>query len=99
MARMNAHREFQDRIATAFDELDVLEEMGQEGWEMTGFGPLVLHFRRPVDPGQRVAWAHQRVTEFGTPGRHLQLQHDGWMYCGNWMKTLHYDKRAGHGGA
>ncbi len=99
MVQMKAQWEFQDRIATAFDEVRVLEEMGQEGWELTGFGPLVLHFRRPVDPGQRVAWAHQRVTEFGTPGTHLQLQQDGWTYCGNWMKTFHYYKRAEQGSA
>lgn len=96
---MGTNWEFQDRIATAIDEVGVLAEMGQEGWEMTGFGPLVLHFRRPVDPGQRVEWAYQRVTEFGTPVRHLQLQQDGWTYCGNWMRTFHYYKRAGHGGA
>jgi len=99
MASMNAQWEFQDRIATAFDELDVLEEMGREGWEMTGFGPFVLHFRRPVDPGQRVEWAYQRVTEFGTPARHQQLQQDGWTFCGHWMKTFHYYKRAERDGS
>ena len=98
MASMNAQWEFQDRIATAFDELDVLEEMGREGWEMTGFGPFVLHFRRPVDLGQRVEWAYQRVTELGTPARHQQLQQDGWVFCGHWMKTFHYYKRAGRDG-
>lgn len=96
---MDAKWEFQDRMATAFDEIGVLVEMGQDGWELTGQGPFVLHFRRPVDPAQRVAWSHQRVTELGTPGRHQQLQQDGWTYCGHWMKTFHYYKRAERGGA
>ncbi len=99
MASMDAKWEFQDRMATAFDEIGVLVEMGQDGWELTGQGPFVLHFRRPVDPAQRVAWSHQRVTELGTPGRHQQLQQDGWTYCGHWMKTFHYYKRAERGGA
>ena len=37
-------------MATAFDEVNVLDQKGREGWEMSGFGPLVLHVRRPDDP-------------------------------------------------
>lgn len=91
---MDAQWEFLDRFATAFDEVGVLQEMGREGWEMTSFGPFVLHFRRALDPGQRVPWEYLRVTELGTPVKHQQLQQEGWTYSGSWMKTFHYYKRA-----
>jgi DNA-binding XRE family transcriptional regulator len=94
MAFLNASWQYQDRMATAFDEVGVLDEMGREGWEMTGFGPLVLHFRRPEDPNLRMPWAYERVTELGTPRRRAQLEQDGWTYCGSWMNTYHYFKRA-----
>ena len=101
MAEMGAQWEFQDRVATAFDEVGVLTEMGREGWEMTRFGPFVLHFRRPLDPDQRVAWEYRRETEFnfGTPAGLARLQQEGWSYCGSWMMTFHYYKRAGRSGA
>ena len=94
MTFLNSAWAYHDRLATAFDEVGVLDEMGRAGWEMTGFGPLVLHFRRPEDPGLRVPWAYERVTEFGTPRRRAQLEQEGWTYCGSWMSTYHYFKRA-----
>ena len=93
MAFLNASWQYQDRMATAFDEVGVLDEMGREGWEMTGFGPLVLHFRRPEDPSLRTPWAYERVTELGTPRKRVQLEQEGWTYCGSWMNTYHYFKR------
>ncbi len=94
MAFLNATWQYQHRMATAFDEVGVRDEMGREGWEMTGFGPLVLHFRRPEDPGMRTPWAYERATELGTPRQRTQLEHQGWTYCGSWMNTYHYFKRA-----
>jgi len=94
MAFLNATWQYQDRMATAFDEVGVLDEMGEEGWEMTGFGPLVLHFRRPEDPAMRQSWAYERVTEVGTLRKRGQLEQEGWTYCGSWMNTYHYFKRA-----
>jgi putative transcriptional regulator len=94
MTFLNSEWEYHDRLATAFDEVGVLDEMGSAGWEMTGFGPLVLHFRRPQDPALRVPWGYERVTELGTPRRRAQLEREGWTYCGSWMNTYHYFKRA-----
>ncbi len=94
MTLLNATWQYQDRLATAFDEVGVLDEMGREGWEMTGFGPLVLHFRRPEDPALRMPWAYKRLTEFGTPRKRAELERRGWIYCGSWMNTYHYFKRA-----
>ena len=94
MSFLNATWEYQDCLATAFDEVEVLDEMGRQGWEMTGFGPLVLHFRRPEDPTLRTPWWYERVTEFGTPRQRAQLEREGWTYCGSWMNTYHYFKRA-----
>lgn len=52
--------EYQDRLATAFSEISILEQMGVEGWELVSFGPLVLNFRRPEDPSIRIRWNYQR---------------------------------------
>lgn len=93
MTFLDASWEYQDRLATAFDEVGVLDEMGRQGWEMTGFGPLVLHFRRPEDPALRSPWGYQRIAELGTPRRRAELEQGGWTYCGSWMNAYHYFKR------
>ena len=84
--------EYQDRMATAFDEVRVLDEMGGQGWELTGFGPFVLHFRRPEDPAGRKRWQHLRIVEFGGPYQRSKLEADGWQHCGSWV-VFHYFKR------
>lgn len=85
--------QFQDRFATAFDEVGVLREMGREGWELTGFGPFVLHFQRPEDPQSRGTWEHLRLTEFLETRARPELERDGWIYLGSWFATFHYYKR------
>ncbi len=87
--------EFQDRTATALDEVGVLDEMGRQGWELTGFGPLVLHFRRPEKRELRVPWRYLRVTEVLSTAQRRRVEADGWTYCGSWMGTLHYFKHSG----
>lgn len=86
--------QFQDRFATAFDEVAVLHEMGREGWELTSFGPFVLHFRRPEDPQWRRRWEHLRLTEFLETRARPEMERDGWIYLGSWFATFHYYKRA-----
>jgi len=85
--------EYQDRAATAFDEVGVMDEMGSQGWELTGFGPMVLHFRRPEKPELREPWRYLRITELLSTRQRERTEQDGWTYCGSWMGTLHYFKR------
>ena len=85
--------EYQDRTATAIDEVGVMDAMGRQGWELTGFGPMVLHFRRPESPELRVPWEYLRLTELLGSRQRQQTEQDGWSYCGSWMGTLHYFKR------
>jgi hypothetical protein len=69
--------QFQDRLATAFDDVRVLDEMGSEGWELTGFGPLVLHFRRPQNVQARTPWAQRRTVELPPPQQRSRLEQGG----------------------
>lgn len=85
--------DYQDRSATAFDELAVLAEMGAGGWELTGFGPLVLHFRRPAQAAEVTRWDYHRLGgRLSAPARHA-LERQGWTFVGSWV-TFHYFKRA-----
>ncbi|MFN4249851.1 helix-turn-helix domain-containing protein [Deinococcus sp.] len=85
--------EYQDRLATAFNELSVLEQMGTEGWELISFGPLVLNFRRPEDPSMRVRWYYQRRQGLLTEKLRQETEREGWVYAGSWAGTYHYFKR------
>ena len=79
--------------ATAFNEERVLMKMGAQAWEMTGFGPNVLHFRRPTNPQLRSPWAYQRLEGFVTAKKRKELERSGWVYSGSWMGLFHYFKR------
>lgn len=85
--------EYQDRLAVGFDEAGVLEKLGAEGWEMVGFGPLNLHFRRPEDAGLRVQWEHKRVGAQDHAANQASYAAEGWIYCGSWMGVMYYYKR------
>jgi len=91
--------EYQDRTATALDEAGVMDEMGRQGWELTGFGPMVLHFRRPERSELRVAWRYLRITEALSNRQRRTAEREGWSYCGSWMGALHYFKRRADSGA
>jgi DNA-binding XRE family transcriptional regulator len=95
VSMMDATWEYVDRLATALDEVEVLDQMGRDGWELIGFGPMVLRFRRPEDPNLREPWVYRRITELLGSGGRAQLEQDGWTYCGSWMGTFHYFKRQG----
>lgn len=85
--------EYQDRAATAIDEVGVMDEMGRQGWELTGFGPMLLHFRRPEKRDLREPWRYLRITEVLSTRQRERTEREGWTYCGSWMGTLHYFKR------
>ena len=93
MTALNATWQYEDRIATALDEMDVLHRMGREGWEMIGFGPGYLRFRRPEDEQLREAWEYHRISSILPGATRSQYEADGWAYCGSWMGVFHYFKR------
>lgn len=78
--------------ATAFDEVEILAELGRDGWELTGVRDFGLHARRPVDPGARTAWEHARRTGVRRGPVLTPLEAEGWTPCGRWL-VFHYFKR------
>ena len=84
---------YKKRTATAFNEMGVLEQMGEEGWEMTGFGAAALHFRRPENAELRRGWEYKRVGGLMRSAERAELEGQGWSYLGNWVGAFHYFKR------
>lgn len=93
MTLCQASWEHSDRLATAFDEVGVLDQMGPDGWELMGFGPMLLHFRRPEEPGLRERWEHKRLGGPMVGRQRRELEEEGWAFCGSWMGIWHYFKR------
>ena len=85
--------EHKKKTATALNEMSVLEHMGEEGWEMTGFGMAALHFRRPENADLRRKWEYRRVSGLLTNANRAELEKQSWSFLGNWMGTFHYFKR------
>ena len=71
--------------------------MGEDGWEMTGFGLAVLHFRRPGNAELRRAWEYTRVNGLLTKAKRGELEKGSWSFLGNWMGAFHYFKREARG--
>ncbi|MGA2185231.1 MAG: helix-turn-helix transcriptional regulator [Bryobacteraceae bacterium] len=90
---LKATWQYQDRFATALDEVDILARMGREGWEMVGFGPGYLRFRRPEDEHLREPWEYHRISGVLHAPIRTQLEADGWVYCGSWLGVFQYFKR------
>lgn len=79
--------------ATAVDEMDVLADLGSEGWELTGVRDFGLHARRPTRPAEPVSrWQYERRTGLRAGPVVAQMEAEGWASCGRWM-TFHYFKR------
>jgi len=83
------HRTFR---ATAFDEMEILEWAGQEGWELVDVGALALFCRRPVGLDKANKWEYKR--RVGTHHRIIreEMEDNLWEPCGNWI-VFHYFKR------
>jgi putative transcriptional regulator len=93
MVALNETWEYKKKTATALTEIDVLERMGEDGWEMTGFGLAALHFRRPENSNLRRKWEYKRVNGLLTNANRAELEKQSWSFLGNWMGTFHYFKR------
>jgi|GEM_PF-621293 len=90
--------EYKKKTATAFDEMSILDRMGEEGWEMTGFGLAALHFRRPENVALRRTWEYKRINGILTNAARAELEKQSWSFLGNWMGTFHYFKREARSG-
>lgn len=93
MLALNQTWEHQKRRANAFSELGILERMGDEGWELTGFGAGYLLFRRPEDPTLRRTWQYHRQEGLLSTAERASLEKAGWSFCGSWIAVFHYFKR------
>lgn len=93
MIALNETWTYKKKTATAFNEMTVLEEMGDEGWEMTGFGAAALYFRRPESADLRRKWEYKRVSGLLRNAHRAELEKQAWSFLGNWMGTFHYFKR------
>ncbi len=83
--------------ATAKDEIEILAELGRDGWALTGVRDLGLHARRPATLGRRTPWHYERRTEVRRQPVLEEMQAKGWAPCGSWL-TFHYFNRARDGG-
>ncbi|MDQ3305551.1 MAG: hypothetical protein M3535_06135 [Actinomycetota bacterium] len=51
--------------ATARDEVEILADLGRDGWELTGVRDFGLHARRLMEPEARPTWEHTRRSGCG----------------------------------
>jgi len=79
--------------ATATDEMEILGDLGLEGWELTGVRDFGLHARRPESPEARRTWAYARRTGARSGSVLAEMEPQGWAPCGRWL-LYHYFKRA-----
>lgn len=64
---------------TAFDEMEVLEREGLQGWQLVDFGP----YFHVVEASDR-PWEHRRVP-FAVGSRLRRLEAEGWTPVGAWF--------------
>lgn len=79
--------------ATAFGEMKVLEEAGQQGWELTDVGAYVLYCRRPRDTQETSRWEYSRRVGLDRKTMLEDMTELGWYPCGHWP-PFHYFKRS-----
>lgn len=78
--------------AAAFDEVDILADLGRDGWELTGVRDFGLHARRPEDPTARATWEYKRRQAVRRGPVLEEMEAAGWTQCGHWV-TFRYFKR------
>ena len=78
--------------ATATDEVEILTNLGRDGWELTGVRDFGLHARRPIESTTRTMWEYARRTAVRRGPVLDNMEAAGWKPCGRWL-TFHYFKR------
>jgi len=71
---------------TAFDEMEVLDREGREGWHLVDFGP----FFHVVEASER-PWEHRRVP-FALGSRLRRLEAEGWTPVGAWFPWRYFKR-------
>lgn len=51
--------EYRRRVAFLWNEMEIMKEMGDEGWELCGVWALLLYFKRPLSENRSVWLGHQ----------------------------------------
>ncbi|MDQ3675989.1 MAG: hypothetical protein M3401_04160 [Actinomycetota bacterium] len=85
-------REARTFRATAADEVEILADLGRDGWELTGVRDFGLRARRPLEPAKRTTWEYVRRTGVRRGPLVTHMQAEGWTPSGRWL-TFHYFKR------
>lgn len=78
--------------ATAFDEMKILSDLGQDGWELIGVRDFGLHARRAENPSTRGIWEYERRQALRPGPISEDMEAAGWTPCGHWV-IFHYFKR------
>ncbi len=79
-------------MASAYDEMEILEASGNEGWELMNVGLLSLNCRRLADLDEAKKWEYKRRAGVNKKILEKEMAKDGWEPCGMWV-VLHYFKR------
>lgn len=77
--------------ADAFAEMNLLERLGHDGWEVLEVRDDA-HFacrRHAADPQP---WAYRRRTSVRPKRKHDEMEGEGWVPCGTWI-VFQYFKR------
>lgn len=87
--------DYQTRFATALNELGILREMGEHGWELTGVGLGTLSFRRAAGEQEAQSrWLYQRLGGLLSGEQRDELAQQGWTLVDTWLGgVFHYFKR------
>ncbi|GGO22570.1 DNA-binding XRE family transcriptional regulator [Deinococcus humi] len=84
----------QTRVATALNELDILRELGEQGWELSGVELGELSFRRAASlPDAPPRWLYQRLSGALSVGQRNELLQQGWTPVDGSPGAVHYFKR------
>jgi hypothetical protein len=80
---------------TAFDEMDVLDDAGKQGWELVDVGAYALYCRRPRRIEDATQWEYRRRVGVDRRGTLETMTTLGWEPAGTWM-PFQYFKRNLH---
>lgn len=84
------------RFATALNEMQVLRDEGQQGWELTSVSLSTLNFRRNPDQVRR--WEYLRNSGQMDETALKELEDAGWQYTASWLfHSYNYFKRPVNG--
>ncbi|MCP9489753.1 MAG: hypothetical protein MSC31_07730 [Solirubrobacteraceae bacterium MAG38_C4-C5] len=78
--------------ADAFAEMNILEHLGREGWEVTEVRSDA-HFscrRHALEPQP---WVYRRRTGVRHESTRVEMERGGWRHCGTWV-VFQYFKRS-----